>query len=199
MVVPSYDLQDLGIIKLTLENGAHPTRTGEPEKPTRFDRGLGLQLLEAGKRQWTRLQSSGEDDEMVPGVGVVLSDAVDMDPMHSSVGPFYDSAGAMKQLRLETQAALLARRERQNVLAMQTLDGTWLYPAWQFTEDGGIHEELTEVLDALRGVDRWVAGLWLVNPHESLGRVSPRQALREGADPHIIAVLASQVRGSFAN
>lgn len=65
---------------------------------------------------------------------------------------------------------------------MRTADGQWLYPAWQFTGGGGIHPVLVPVLKALRGLDRWAAGVWLVAAHPDLSGSSPRQALRDGAD-----------------
>lgn len=73
---------------------------------------------------------------------------------------------------------------------MQTQDGTWLYPAWQFAGDGTVHEVLRVVLQVMRGVDPWVAGVWLVNAHPDLENASPRQALAAGVAPEVVAAIA---------
>ena len=69
-------------------------------------------------------------------------------------------------------------------------DGQWLYPAWQFTGDGRVHGVLAPVLKALRGLDRWAAGVWLVSAHPDLDGSSPREALRAGTDADSVARLA---------
>jgi hypothetical protein len=123
------------------------------------------------------------------GAGLPAAPA-ELDPHYADIGPFYDSAGAMRQLGGVTKQALDSRRSNQTVVAMQTGDGHWLYPAWQFTGNGGIHPVLVPVLKALRGLNRWAAGVWLVSAHPSLDGRSPRQALREQVDPRLVARLA---------
>lgn len=91
-----------------------------------------------------------------------------------------------------------SRRTNQTVLAMQTGDGHWLYPAWQFTGQGSIHAALAPVLKALRGLDRWMAGVWLVAEHPDLGGRSPRRALRNGVDSGDVARLALHDKQALA-
>lgn len=124
------------------------------------------------------------------GAGLPNAGPVDLDPHFADLGPFYDSAGALHQLGGVTKQALGSRRANQSVLAMRAGDGQWLYPAWQFTGDGGIHPALVPVLKALRGLDRWAAGVWLVADHPDLLGSSPRQALRHGTDPATVTRLA---------
>lgn len=112
-------------------------------------------------------------------------------PYLEALGPFYDDAGARHQLGQIGQRVLQVRRRSWTVLAMQTQDRTWLYPAWQFDGRGGIRAELAPVLIALRGLDRWAAGLWLVNQHPDLGGISPREALREGVESTAVAAIAA--------
>lgn len=131
-------------------------------------------------RDLARLLGAG-----LPGVG-----PADLDPHFADLGPFYDSAGALHQLGGVTKQALGSRRANESVLAMRAGDGQWLYPAWQFSGDGGIHTALVPVLKALRGLDRWAAGVWLVADHPDLSGSSPRQALRRGTDPATVARLA---------
>ncbi len=133
-------------------------------------------------RELARLLGAG-----LPGAG-----PADLDPHFADLGPFYDSAGALHQLGGVTKQALASRRANETVLAMRTGDGQWLYPAWQFTGDGGIRPVLVPVLKALRGLDRWAAGVWLVAAHPDLSGSSPRTALRDGTDPATVARLAQR-------
>lgn len=124
------------------------------------------------------------------GAGLPGAGPAELDAHFSGVGPFYDSAGALHQLGGITKQALAGRRANKSVLAMRAGDGQWLYPAWQFTGDGGVHPVLVPVLRALRGLDRWAAGVWLVAEHPDLAGSSPRQALRHGTDPATVVGVA---------
>lgn len=122
----------------------------------------------------------------------------ELDPHFCGLGPFYASDGAIRQLGGITKQALDSRRRSQTILAMQTGEGTWLYPAWQFTGGGDVHAVLRTVLRALRGLDRWQAGVWLVSEHPDLDGLSPREALRVGAAPSSVAALAAADRAQHA-
>lgn len=78
-----------------------------------------------------------------------------MHPMYATIGPFYDADGARAQLDGVDQLGLEARRESGAVLAMQTGDGSWLYPAWQFTGSGTVHPALVPVW---RSCVPWIRG-----------------------------------------
>lgn len=150
-------------------------------------------LAEAG---WAVPAPSDLADLLGAGLPAAGVDIV-LDEHFADLGPFYDSAGARLQLGLRTKQALDSRRKTQTVLAMQTGDGTWLYPAWQFTGDGHVHQVLLPALKALRGIDRWQAGVWLVSEHPDLGGISPRQALREGVDPAAVARAAAHDKAAL--
>ena len=62
-----------------------------------------------------------------------------LDPHYADLGPFFDSQDAAHQLGHITRQTLSARRKTRSVLAMRAGDGTWIYPAWQFTGAGTIH------------------------------------------------------------
>ena len=124
--------------------------------------------------------------------------SAELDSHYDDIGPFYASGGALRQLGGGTKQALDSRRRNQTVLAMQTGDGTWLYPAWQFTGQGGIHSVLVPVFKALRGLDRWSAGVWLVSDHPDLSGRSPRHALRDGVAPDVVARLAVRDKTELA-
>lgn len=156
-------------------------------------------LLEVRPRLLDRVRELSHDGSPLPeprdlarllGAGLPDAGPAELDPHFAGIGPFYDSAGALRQLGGVTKQALASRRANESVLAMRTGDGQWLYPAWQFTGDGGVHPVLAPVLKALRGLDRWAAGVWLVAAHPDLSGSSPRHALRDGTDPDTIARLA---------
>jgi hypothetical protein len=122
----------------------------------------------------------------------------EMHPYYAAIGPFFDTPGALRQLGGVTKQALDSRRGSQTVLAMQTGDGRWLYPAWQFTGQGTVHLALVPVLKKLRGLDRWMAGVWLTNAHPGLEGRTPRRALAEHVDPEVVASLAAQDKAALA-
>lgn len=147
----------------------------------------------------TRLSEAGVElptpGEMARLLEASLPDSpAELDPHVADVGPFYISDGAIRQLGGISKQAVDSRRRTWSILAMRTQDGTWLYPAWQFTGDGRVHDVLRSVLKALRGMDRWAAGVWLVSDHPDLGGRSPRQALRDGLQPEQVANLAARDR-----
>ena len=111
------------------------------------------------------------------GAGLPHAGPPELDPHFSGLGPFYDSAGARHQLGGITKQALDSRRAHESVLAMRA-------------GDGRVHGVLAPVLKALRGLDRWAAGVWLVSAHPDLDGSSPREALRAGADADSVARLA---------
>jgi hypothetical protein len=115
-----------------------------------------------------------------------------LDPHFADAGPFYDSKGAQLQLGGVTKQALDSRRHTGSVLAMRTGDGHWLYPAWQFTGQGGVHPALAPVFKALRLLDGWSAAVWLISDHPDFGGKSPRRALRGQVDPDLVAEVARQ-------
>lgn len=167
--------------------------------PERYTAEVLASVEERVRERVTRLAVSGtvlpSPEELADLLGANLPDTpTDLDPHFADLSPFYATDGAMHQLGGITKQALDSRRRTQSVLAMQTGDGTWLYPAWQFDGHGSIHGVLTPVLKALRGMDRWQAGVWLVADNPDLGGVSPRQALREGVAPADVARVAEHDR-----
>jgi hypothetical protein len=122
-----------------------------------------------------------------------------MHPYYADIGPFYDDTGAAQHLGDVAGPALERRREAQTVLAMQSEDGRWLYPAWQFSEAHDVLPSLVAVLEALEGLDRWLAGSWLIGAHPALDDRSPRTALAEGVDPEVVAALAREDKATLVS
>lgn len=142
-----------------------------------------------------------DPDALADLLGATIPDPgpAELDPYFAGVGPFYGSSGARVQLRGITKQALDSRRRNQTILAMQTGGGHWLYPAWQFTGQGTIHDALVPVLRALRGMDRWAAAVWLVSEHPDLKGLTPRQALRELINPEAVARVAQHDKAMLAS
>jgi hypothetical protein len=105
-------------------------------------------------------------------------------PLEELTGPFYDTAGLRRWLDVRRQA-LDSRVRANTLLGLQTGDGTWVYPAWQFTDDRKTIPHLAEVLRALaRGTsERWTWALWLTAPNEDWDDKPAWKWLAEGKDP----------------
>jgi len=101
-----------------------------------------------------------------------------------SIGTFHDTAGLAGWLGVSPRT-LLRRVARRQVVACKTTDRHWVYPAWQFTDDGDVVGGLLAIWEILlREVDAWVAALWLATPSPDLpGDVSAVEWLTYGQDP----------------
>lgn len=105
-------------------------------------------------------------------------------PLEDLTGPFYDTTGLRTWLDTSRQA--LADRVKANtLLGLQTGDGAWVYPAWQFTDARKTIPHLADVLRALaRGTgERWTWALWLTAPNEDWAGKPAWRWLAEGRDP----------------
>lgn len=85
------------------------------------------------------------------------------------VGPFHDTAGLVRWLGV-TRQALAKRTTAGTLIGCQLADGTWVYPAWQFTATGVPHPDLLSLWQVLRtGADPWTCASWLRAPNPALG------------------------------
>ncbi|WP_168796462.1 hypothetical protein [Arthrobacter echini] len=77
-------------------------------------------------------------------------------------GPFYDGAGLQSWLGVSRQA-LQKRRDAHTILGCFTEDRQWLYPVWQFRDDGKLLPGLNSTLKILAQgtADGWTWALWL--------------------------------------
>jgi hypothetical protein len=106
------------------------------------------------------------------------------------VGPFYDSAGLMKWLKLGPED-LQGRIADRSILACQTDDGDLVYPSWQFLDDGAVLPGLTAVLNAFSETnDSWQIAIWLSSPSVHLNGEPPRSWLRQLLDPEVVVDMA---------
>ncbi|MGC4934146.1 hypothetical protein ACLQ3C_10730 [Gordonia sp. DT30] len=84
------------------------------------------------------------------------------------VGPFYDTAGLTGWLGVSKQA-IAKRVKHRTLIACQLESGTWVYPTWQFTEQGAVDRRMVQVWQILREhANAWTAALWMCAPNPDL-------------------------------
>lgn len=113
-----------------------------------------------------------------------------------AVGPFHDTSGVATVLGV-TEQVVEERRAAGTILAVQTSDGVWVYPVFQF----GGHEvdpELLPAIHALRDRPAWSAALWLVTPNDDLDGLSPIAWIRAGRPTVGVTLLAQRTSGAWA-
>lgn len=113
--------------------------------------------------------------------------------MAEKVGPFYEASGVQEWLGI-TRQALQKRRDARTILACRTADKHWIYPVWQFQDDGKLIPGLPEVLRTLAtGIDDgWTWALWLQSdvPGQLDGKTAI-QWLTDGGDLEPVLQLAA--------
>lgn len=72
------------------------------------------------------------------------------------------------------------RRQRGRLIALSEGKGKYIYPLWQFTENGETLPGLKEVLKILKQLDCWMQITFFLNPHLRLGNKTPLEMLRLG-------------------
>ncbi|TRW46401.1 hypothetical protein [Georgenia yuyongxinii] len=104
-----------------------------------------------------------------------------------AIGPVYSAADAMSALGV-TKAVLDDRVRNHEVLAIETVDGVVVFPAWQFDERGQVLPGVAETLQALAtgGMDDFTHVLWFNGPSEDLDGKSASEWLTEGHDPEVV-------------
>lgn len=83
------------------------------------------------------------------------------------LGPFYDTTGLARWMKI-TRQAVHQKVNAHQILACATADGQKVYPAWQFTPDGRVIPGLAAVLKVLvpAAADPWTVAIWLTTPDE---------------------------------
>lgn len=112
-------------------------------------------------------------------------------PYDEVSGPFYDTSGLTRWLRISRQA-LHQRVARRTILACPLADGGVVYPTWQFLDSGATLPGLADVLSALAAGsgDAWMLTLWMQARSERLQGDSPSRWLRNGGDPDQVVSMA---------
>jgi hypothetical protein len=123
--------------------------------------------------------------------------------MAEQVGPeFYDTAGVTVALAQPgadpiSKQAVEHRRRRRTILALQTSDGRWIYPTWQF-RDHDVMPGLADVLAVFDEHPSWSVGTWLTTPSKDLDGHTAVQWLDERRDRDHLLRLARHTAHRWA-
>jgi len=104
--------------------------------------------------------------------------------MADLVGPFHDTDGVAKRLNVPVDALPAARRDGL-LLGVQTSDGAWIYPVFQFT-GGQVDPDLLPVLHIFRHSPPWSTAVWLCGPDDDLAGLTPVEWLRAGNPAEVV-------------
>ncbi|MFG2803829.1 hypothetical protein [Streptomyces pseudovenezuelae] len=97
---------------------------------------------------------------------------------HDGWGPFYDLNGVAELLDI-SPAEAEKRGEVRELLMVNTPDGRFLFPVWQFAEDHP-NRRVARILTVFRDlrVSPWMVVQWATAPNPELGDVTPVDWLR---------------------
>lgn len=143
------------------------------------------------------LTSLGDPDEWVRRL---VATVPDRSPWDERIGPFYRTTGVAERLGGISRQAVMDRIQRGSILGLMTSDGVWVYPAWQFLDDGSLRPGLRDVLApfAARNVDGWEVAGWLESTFKELGGTSPRHFLLTTGGAGVLAAMARDAAAHLA-
>ncbi|MFD4779749.1 hypothetical protein ACFWNH_02040 [Rhodococcus qingshengii] len=96
------------------------------------------------------------------------------------VGPFYDTTG-LTQWRNMSRQGINKAVAAGSLIACRLDGGQWVYPTWQFTDSGSVHQHLITLWTTLRGAaDPWTCAIWLRSPQSELGDRSAVDWITDG-------------------
>ncbi|GAA2523980.1 hypothetical protein [Streptomyces longisporus] len=148
--------------------GARKALTGKSglQQPSRAGRRGSRPALNAGLVK-AKPSSSGNVRQLRP-----------RKPAHDGWGPFYDSSGVAELLDI-SPAEAEKQGEMRELLMVNTTDGRFLFPVWQFTDDH-LHRRVAKVLTVFRdlSISPWMVVQWATAPNPELGDVTPVEWLR---------------------
>ena len=105
------------------------------------------------------------------------------------LGPVYDTDGVATLLGGGAAVSRQAVHKRR-LVALKTGSGRVVYPAFQFTESGGVIDGVGDVLRILEptGLSSWTVASWFVSPDDGLDGRTPLDALRSGGKDAVIQI-----------
>lgn len=160
------------------------------------------QLMDAVREEVHRLPMSSAVpiDEIARRMAAVIPREHKENRLAQKVGPFYDGEGVGTWLGV-TRQSIKKRRDARTILACRTSEGRFIYPVWQFQDDGQLLPGLPEVLKVLAtGIDdAWTWALWLQTPVPGeLDGKTVTDWLRGGGDVESILRLARNDAAAWA-
>jgi hypothetical protein len=93
---------------------------------------------------------------------------------------------AMEILGLKSRQAVQQRRARGKLLGLPLGGSTYLYPVWQFDQQGKVLGGLPETLSVLAHLDPWGQAAYLLAGEPRLDGVRPLDALRAGRIAEVV-------------
>ena len=79
-----------------------------------------------------------------------------------------------------SRQAINQRRQRGKLIGLSRGKGKYVYPLWQFSEEGKTHKGLENVLEKLAQVDPWTQVAFFLNPNLRTKNKTPLEVLRMG-------------------
>ena len=112
----------------------------------------------------------------------------DRDRLLAAEGGAVPVTAAMEILGLKSRQAVQQRRARGKLLGLPLGGSTYLYPVWQFDQQGDVLPGLSEALAALAQLDPWGQAAYLLAGQPRLYGVRPLDALRAGRIADVVEV-----------
>lgn len=175
---------------VTVADGTYE-RTVEPKFREMFDR-------------WAKAQddlSSADLERFLDRIRAAIQPARrDLD---DAIGPFYDTTG-LRNWTGSSRQAIDGKRKRNSLIACQLEGRDWVYPSWQFDDEGSPRRDLVAIWRTLRGpverpnADPWTCALWLRTPHPDLNDSTPVDWLSSGGDVGAVDALARRDAARWA-
>ena len=116
------------------------------------------------------------------------------------LGPFYSTSGVAQLLGGISRQAIAERRERHTLLGLRTVDGSYVYPVFQFNAHNEVQPGLADVLQCFdpKTVDEWTVAGWLVASQRSLSGRSVMETLASGQAAAKVVELARAQSARYA-
>ncbi|MGL5793084.1 MAG: type IV toxin-antitoxin system AbiEi family antitoxin domain-containing protein [Waterburya sp.] len=90
-----------------------------------------------------------------------------------------------------SRQAINQRRQRGKLIGLSRGKGKYIYPLWQFTDEGKTLLGLEVVLENLFQVDPWMQVTFFLNPNLRLENQTPLAMLRKGEiEPVVVSAIA---------
>lgn len=102
------------------------------------------------------------------------------------VGPVCTTGSATAWLGISRQGLYKAVADNR-IIAVQTSDGKWFYPTWQFRREKFGSEQIPALVTRLRtGLNNIEIASWFITTNEKLSGLSPVQWLEQNRDPELL-------------
>ena len=119
-------------------------------------------------------------------------------PVNAQFGPFYRTDQVARLLGI-TRQGVADRVRKRSLVGMQTKEGTWVYPTFQFV-DRAVIPGLVDVLRCFDRavVDGWAVAAWLTSPSAAFGGRTPLDRIRAGDGAGGVAAAARDAMRRWA-